>query len=82
MQYELVTKLKQVHHKLCLTAKQVGRLRLKISKASERQGLSLDDQTHEGLQQVMQLENVEILFPRHIPEYYLVTATGNLTERC
>ena len=58
---ELVSKLEQTQHKLRLTVKQVHRLKTKIAEASEQQGLTVDDEMHQGLQQIMEHESGAIL---------------------
>ncbi len=58
---ELISKLELSHHKLRLTGKQVQRLKTKIAEASEQQGVIVDDEMNQGLQQVMEHESGAIM---------------------
>ncbi len=58
---ELVSKLEQTHHKLPLNVKQVQHLKSKIAEASEQKGVTVDEEMHQGLQQIMEHESGAIL---------------------
>ena len=58
---ELVERLQLQHHLYRNTEKQLARIKSKIAEDTERRGVTLDEQAHKGLHEIMSSENDRIL---------------------
>ena len=57
---QLVSRLKETHHQLRLSSKQLERLKKKIVDAVTSNGITVDEELHNGLQEIMSSESLKM----------------------